>query len=190
MVTMLSRYWWVLALRGVVAIIFGIAAIVWPGLTLLTLIYLFGAFALIDGIMAIGMSIFHVFDRQSHSWAPLLEGLVGIVLGLLAFSFPGLTALALVYLIAAWAIVTGVLEIAAAIRLREEMEGEWLLALSGVISVLLGLALIAFPRTGALAVVWTIGVFAIIFGISLLGLAFRLRGHGGRPRTVARPLES
>jgi uncharacterized membrane protein HdeD (DUF308 family) len=185
MLVTLSRYWWVLALRGLAAIAFGIAALVWPGLTLLTLIYLFGAYALVDGIFAVGMSIRHVFQRQTHGWMTLLEGLTSIIVGLVAFSLPGWTALALVILIAAWAIVTGVLEVAAAIRLREEIEGEWALALAGVVSVIFGLALVAYPRSGALAVIWTIGIFAILSGVSLLVLAFRLRGLHQRSTTPA-----
>jgi len=172
---LLSRYWWLFVLRGVAAIAFGLAAIVWPGLTLLTLIYLFGAFALVDGVFALAMGAPHIFDRQSHGWSTVLRGLTGIIIGLISFSFPGLTALALVFLIAAWAILVGVLEFSAAIRLREEIQGEWALALVGIVSVLFGLALIAFPRSGALAVVWTIGIFAILSGISQLFLGFRLR---------------
>jgi uncharacterized membrane protein HdeD (DUF308 family) len=192
MYAILARYWWVLVLRGVAALAFGIAALVWPGITLLVLIYLFGAYALVDGVFSMITGIEHLVHGESHAWTTALEGLAGIVVGLVAFSFPGLTGLALLFLIAAWALFTGVLEIAAAFRLREEMEGEWVLALAGAISVLFGLALIAFPRSGALAVIWTIGIFSVIFGVSLVYLGLRLRAAGhnrvrvpGRSRSKA-----
>lgn len=178
MLAILSRYWWVLAIRGVAAILFGIAALVWTSLTLLTLIYLFGAFALVDGVFALAIGINHLFHHDTHVWTSLLQGLTSIIVGILAFAFPGWTALAFVFLIAAWAIVTGVLEIAAAIRLRDEIEGEWVLSLAGALSLLFGLVLIAFPRSGALAVIWIIGVFSIVTGVSLLYLGLRLRSLG------------
>jgi uncharacterized membrane protein HdeD (DUF308 family) len=178
MFAVLSRYWWVFVLRGIAAIAFGIAALVWPGLTLLGIIYLFGAYVLVDGVFSLITGIEHLVRGESRAWTTALEGLAGIVVGLIAFSFPGLTGLALVFLIAAWALVTGVLELAAAFRLREEMAGEWALALAGAISVLFGLALVAFPRSGALAVIWTIGVFSIIFGASMVSIGIRLRSAG------------
>jgi uncharacterized membrane protein HdeD (DUF308 family) len=173
----LTRNWRILAIRGAAGVLFGVAALVWPGLTLAVLVALFGAYALVDGVFAAVAAI--RYRRQyGRWWALLLEGVLGIVAGLVAVLLPGLTAAVLVYLIAGWAVATGVFEIVAAVRLRQEIEGEWLLALSGVASVLLGVLLIVRPGPGALALVWLIGSYAIVFGALLLVLAFRLRGLG------------
>ena len=175
MVMTLAHNWWVLALRGLCAIIFGILAFVWPGVTLGVLVLLYGAYALVDGVLAI---IAALSKRQGSGlpwWALLLEGLLGIAAGLVAFVWPGITALFLLFLIAAWAIVTGIFEIIAAIRLRKEIEGELWLALSGIVSILFGVLLFVRPGAGALTVVWLIGTYAIFFGIFLLALAFRLK---------------
>jgi uncharacterized membrane protein HdeD (DUF308 family) len=170
----LARHWWVVGLRGLAAVVFGILAIIWPGMTLAVLILLFGAYALVDGVL----DIFAAFrGGASHRILLLIEGIVGILAGLAAFFWPALTALVLLYIIAFWAIVTGVLEIISAIRLRRVINNEWGLIIGGVLSVLFGIVLLAAPGTGALAVVFVIGVYAIIFGIALLALAWRLRGH-------------
>ena len=153
MLAILARNWWSVALRGLFAV-------------------LFGAFALAAAI--VGRA------QGSLWWALLAEGLFGIAAGILTFLWPGLTDLALLFLIAAWAIATGVLEITAAIRLRKEIEGEWLLALSGVLSVGLGIALVVMPGPGILALIWLIGAYAILFGIVLLILAFKLRALAWR----------
>jgi uncharacterized membrane protein HdeD (DUF308 family) len=177
---LLARNWWALALRGLAAILFGIAALVVPHIALVVLIALFGAYALVDGIFAI-VSAVRAAQRHVRWWPLLVEGLAGIVIGVLTFVWPGLTALVLLYFIASWAIVTGVFEVLAAIRLRREIRGEWLLGLTGVLSVVFGLLLIIFPGAGALTVVWLIGIYALVFGFLLLGLAWRLRGlrqHG------------
>ncbi len=137
---------------------------------------LFGAYALVDGILAI-VSTF----RSGEWWPPLLEGTVGITAGVGAFLWPGITALALLYLIAAWAILTGILEIVAAIRLRKVIENEWWLALGDVASVILGVIMVATPEAGALGLVWAIGAYALLFGITLIALGFRLRGLRDRP---------
>jgi len=165
---------WVVALRGVFAIVFGVLAIVWPGLTLLVLITLFGAYALVDGIFAVIAGIAS-YGRNERWWAVLLEGIAGIILGLLTFFYPGITALVLVYFIAAWALVTGIFEIAAAIRLRKEIEGEWMMVLSGILSIIFGAFLVAAPGAGALGLTWVIGAYGIVWGILLIILAFRLR---------------
>jgi uncharacterized membrane protein HdeD (DUF308 family) len=159
----LARNWWALALRGLAAILFGIAALVVPHIALVVLIALFGAYALVDGIFAI-VSAVRAAERHMRWWPLLVEGLAGIVIGVLTFVWPGLTALVLLYFIASWAIVTGVFEILAAVRLRREITGEWLLGLTGVLS-------------GALTVVWLIGIYALVFGVVLVGLALRLRGR-------------
>lgn len=170
----LARNWWAIALRGVFAIIFGVLALIWPGITLGALILLFGAYVLVDGIFAVVAALRQVGDRPRW-WTLLIEGLLSIGAGVIAFVWPGLTALALLYLIAAWAVVTGVVEIIEAIRLRAEIEGEWLLGIAGVASIVFGLLLFGFPGSGALAIVWLIGIYAILFGIALIALGLRLR---------------
>jgi uncharacterized membrane protein HdeD (DUF308 family) len=179
MLDMLSRYWWVLALRGALAVIFGICALVWPSLTLTVLVLLFGAYALVDGIFAVIASI-RAVGRTTNWWVLLSEGILGIVLGVLTLVWPGITALVLLVFIAVWAVLTGIMEIAAAIQLRQEIQGEWLLALGGALSILWGIILFVRPGAGALAIAWLIGVFAILFGIALIALAFRVRGLGER----------
>jgi uncharacterized membrane protein HdeD (DUF308 family) len=174
MLTAFSRKWWAMALRGVVAILFGIMAILWPALTLVTLVLLFGAYAFLDGVLAVIAGV--VARRRSERWwAVLLEGVAGMIIGLLAFFWPGVTALVLLYLIAAWALITGVLEIIAAIQLRRVITREWSMILSGLASIVFGLLLVFFPGAGALGLVWLIGAYAIAFGLLLLVLAFRLR---------------
>ncbi|MFN3651265.1 MAG: HdeD family acid-resistance protein [Armatimonadota bacterium] len=170
----LARNWWVVALRGVLAILFALLAFAWPGITLLTLVWLWGAYALADGIFTI-LAAIRSAERQRPWGMLLLAGIVGILAGIIAFVWPGITALALIYLIAAWAIVTGILGIAAAVRLREEIEGEWVLALGGVLSIGLGILIALMPRAGLLAWVWLLAAYALIFGIGMLVLAFRLR---------------
>jgi uncharacterized membrane protein HdeD (DUF308 family) len=161
--------------RGVVAVIFGVVALIWPGQALQALVLVFGAFALVDGIFAIfaGIASSRYFDRW---WAVLLEGVVGVVIGLLTFFWPNITALVLLYFIAAWALITGIFEIVAAIQLRRVITGEWALILSGLLSMLFGVLLFVFPGAGAVSVIWMIGIYAVIFGISEIIFAFRLRG--------------
>ena len=183
---LLSRNWWALALRGLAAILFGILAFAWPGITLFVLVIFFGAYMLVDGIFAIVAAV-RAAGEEARWWLMLLEGVLGVVVGLVAFFWPGLTALALLYLIAAWAIVTGIMEIAAAIRLRREVVGEWALILGGAFSVLFGVLLVVIPaRAGLLSLTWLIGAYAVVFGILLVVLAFRVRNApssaGGRVR--------
>src|SRR5262245_37570804 len=160
----LARYWWLLAIRGAAAVIFGLLALIWPGITLTALVLLFGAYALVDGVFAVASAIMGNRDPANRRWWHAVEGVVAIVAGILTFIWPGITALALLFLIAAWALITGAIEIFLAIRLRRELEREWMLALAGVASVLFGLVLAIFPGSGALALVWLIGVYAIVFG--------------------------
>jgi uncharacterized membrane protein HdeD (DUF308 family) len=188
MLRVLARNWWALVLRGLFAVLFGLAAFFWPGITLAALVLLFGAYALADGIFAIVAAITGA-DRQTRWWALLLEGIAGILAATATVVWPGLTALALLYLIAAWAIVTGIFEIVAAVRLRREIEGEWLLGLSGMASVRFGLYVAAFPGPGALAVVWIIGAYALVAGILLIALGLRLRGRDERSAVRLDPAE-
>ncbi len=171
----LARNWWVLALRGVVGILFGLAAFFLPGAALAALVLLFGAYALVDGVLAVIAGIQRATAHRGRWWMLLLEGLAGIAAGIVTFFWPGVTALALLYIIAAWAIVTGVLEVLAAIRLRREIENEGWLALAGLASLVFGVLLMIRPGAGLLAVVWIIGGYGIVFGIAMLVLAFRLR---------------
>ncbi len=170
-----SGHWWAMALRGGVAILFGLAALLRPGIALEALILLFGAYALVDGVFSI-VGVFGGTRGGIPRWLLFVEGVAGIVAGVIAFVVPGLAAVALLYLIAAWAIVTGVVEIAAAIRLRREIRGEWALILGGIVSVLFGILLAVLPAVGILSLIWLIGVYALAFSILLLVTAFRVRG--------------
>ena len=184
MLDALTQRWWVVALRGVAAVIFGILALAWPAITLGALVLLFGAYALVDGVCALWTAATGGPAASGRRPWLVLEGVAGVAAGIVAFVWPGITALALLAVIAAWAFVTGVLEIVAAVRLRREIEGEWLMVLSGVLSVVFGILLIINPAAGALAVTWLIGAYAIVFGAVLLGLAtrlFRLRHHEPEP---------
>jgi uncharacterized membrane protein HdeD (DUF308 family) len=180
----LARNWWVVFLRGLAGIIFGLITFFEPGISLAALVLLFGAYALVDGVLSIATAVRR--RGADRWWLLLVEGIAGVLAGLVTFFWPAITAIVLLYLIAAWALVTGVLEIAAAIRLRKAITGEWLLALSGVASVILGVLLMIAPGPGALAVVIWIGAYAFVFGALLIGLSFRLRSlRTPRPRHQA-----
>jgi uncharacterized membrane protein HdeD (DUF308 family) len=173
MVTTLANNWWTLVLRGIAAIIFGILAYLWPGITFTILVLFFGAYALWDGVFAL-IGAFRTEGQRR--WSLVLEGIVGIAAGLVTFFWTGAATIAILSIIAAWAMITGVFEVVSAIRLREEIEGEWLLMLGGVLSVLLGIALVIWPVAGLVALTWMIGAYAIMFGFLLTVLGFRLRG--------------
>jgi uncharacterized membrane protein HdeD (DUF308 family) len=173
--SLVSQFWWTLLLRGAVAILFGVLTFVWPGVTLAALVLLFGAYALVDGIAAIILGIKEYGDRERW-WATLVGGIISAGAGLFTFMMPGITALALLSLIAFWAILRGVFDIVAAIRLRHAIEGEWLLGLAGALSIAFGLTMLMFPRAGALAVIWWIGAFAIVLGAMWIALGLRLHG--------------
>ena len=175
MLDRMSRDWWIIALQGVAAVVFGILALVWPGITLLALVFLFGAYAIVDGVLALITG----FRRAGGGpdWWRVVQGVAGIAAGVIAFALPDITAYALLLVIAAWAIVSGAAELVAAYQLREVIRGEWLLALDGVVAIIFGIVLIAFPSAGALAVVWLIGAYAIVSGVILLMLAFQRRGR-------------
>jgi uncharacterized membrane protein HdeD (DUF308 family) len=175
----LSRGWWRLLLRGLAAIAFGLFTLFRPGISLAALVLLFGVYVLVDGVLDVWTA---VSGRQEndHWWVLLLGGLLGIVVGFITLTTPGITALVLLFYIAIWAIAHGVLEIVAAIRLRKEIEGEWLLILGGLASVVFGVLLISRPGAGALAVVWLIAGYAVAFGIITVVLAIKARSFGHR----------
>jgi uncharacterized membrane protein HdeD (DUF308 family) len=173
----LSHNWWLLALRGLAAIIFGILTFIWPGISLFALIVLFGAFALVNGVLSVFLAA-KAPKGYPRFGSLLLGGLYGIFAGILTFIWPGLTALGLLIMIAAWAIVTGTLEIVAAIKLRNEIKHEWLLILAGLCSVVFGVLLMLMPGAGALVLVLWIGAYALVFGILLMVLAFKVRRLG------------
>ena len=178
----LSHDWWLVLIRGVVAVLFGLLAFIWPGITLVVLVFLFGIFAIVDGILTLSEAFGASRRRQSWIW-PAIVGVAGIVAGILAFVWPSLTALALLFIIAAWAVVTGIAEIIAGVRLRHEGSHMWMLVLGGVISVLFGVLVFARPGAGAVAIVWLIGFYAIVIGVERIGLSFRLRELGEHPLT-------
>jgi len=172
MIEDLTRLWRYMALRAAAAILFGVATLIWPHVTLSVLVLLFGAFAMVDGLVTLGEVL--VGDVRVHRGFWTVVGLAGVAAGVVTFAWPGITALALLYVIAVWAIVAGVTEIRAAVRLRELLEGEWALGLAGVLSLALAGFLLFRPGTGALVVTWAIGWFAVLFGASLAVLARRL----------------
>lgn len=174
----LARNWWVFLVRGVFAIVFGILALVLPGTTVFALVILFAAYMGVDGVMAIILAIRRA--QQRREWWPLvLEGLAGLAIAVITVIWPDVTALALVYLIAAWALITGVMEILAAIRLRKVIRGEFFLGIAGVASIAFGTIAVLFPGEGALALVWLIGAYAILFGVLLIALGIRLQSWRG-----------
>ena len=175
----LGRNWGWILLRGVVAVVFGILAFAWPGITLAVLVIAWGAYAFADGVLAL-IAAWQVRDRGKPFWSLLIVGLLGIAAGVVTFLWPAMTALTLLMFIAAWAVVMGIFQVVAAVRLRKEIEGEWLLGLSGVLSVIFGIIMFAQPGVGALAVIWLIGSYAIIFGILLISLGVRLKQHAFR----------
>src|SRR5215472_3058650 len=177
MLSSLTRNWWMVALRGALAVVFGVIAFLLPGATFEALVLLFGAYAFVDGILVFGFGLMAASDGEQW-WPLVLSGILGIGLGVVTFAKPGAVGLALVYVVGFWAIVTGLLEIVAAIRLRDVVSGEWLMALSGVLSIIFGVLVVAQPNSGALALVYLFGLYAILAGISEIGLGFRLRGLG------------
>jgi uncharacterized membrane protein HdeD (DUF308 family) len=174
----LSRNWWAVAIRGVLGILFGLVALFLPGATMLSLVLLFSAYMLVDGVFAIVAAVRAA--RRRRNWGLLtLEGIVNILTGVIAFLWPGITVIAFVLLIAAWALVSGALELAAAFRVNKD-HGRWWLAIGGIASLIYGVLLIVAPLIGAVVLTWWIGAYAIVFGASLLVLAFQLRSHSAR----------
>jgi uncharacterized membrane protein HdeD (DUF308 family) len=179
MAKVLALHWWALALRGIVAVIFGLIAFFIPVATLYALTILFGAYALIDGIVSLIAAV-RSARHGEHWWALLFEGLAGLGAAVVTLLWPSLTLVVIIYIIAFWATLTGVLEIVAAIRLRRFIRGEWLLVLTGVASIVFGLLLFAAPGPGAIVIAWWIGAYVFVFGLLMIALAFRLRRWHGQ----------
>jgi uncharacterized membrane protein HdeD (DUF308 family) len=171
----ISGNWWALAARGVATVLFGLSALIWPGLTLAVLIVLYGAYAVVDGAFAIVAGL--RAGGGTRQWLLLAEGAIGILAGLIALFWPGITALVLLYVISFWAIFGGLLRIVGAVLLRREIDNEWSMALSGVLWVLLGIVLAVLPGVGLLSLAWLVGVFALGVGVTLLVVAFRVWGQ-------------
>ena len=182
LVTAAAESWVTLGVRGLLAILFGILAFAWPGITLFVLVLLFAAYALADGVFAF-VGAYRAAESNRSVWPFLLEGVLGVVTGIAAFAWPNITAVALVYLIAGWAIVTGALELYAAIQLRKQLTDELWLGAGGLLSILFGVLIAAVPGTGALAVVWVIAAYAVLFGVTLLALAWRMRSERSTPES-------
>ncbi len=170
----LRKEWGWIALRGFLALIFGMLTFAMPGITLVILVIVWGAYVLLDGVLAL-VAGFRIRDSGRPLWSLIAVGLIGIAAGGVTFLWPGLTALTLMLIIGLWAIAIGIFQIVAAVRLRKHIRGEWLHALSGVVSVVFGIAVVLRPGAGAIALVWIIGSFAMVFGVMLIGMAFRLR---------------
>jgi uncharacterized membrane protein HdeD (DUF308 family) len=180
MLDRLAQHWWVVVLRGVLAILFGIIALVWPGITILALVLVFGAYALVDGVLALVAAFMRRdISGTDRAWL-VVQGIAGIAVAAIVAFWPGITALILLVLIALWLLLSGAFQIASAIALRRQLRNEWLLLLTGILSIIAGIILIVRPGVGALAVVWVIGIYAIVIGILQILLGFRLRGLAGR----------
>jgi uncharacterized membrane protein HdeD (DUF308 family) len=178
-VQVVRRHWWVLLVRGFLAILFGIFALAAPGIALLVFIYVFAAYAILDGISAIAVS----FQERSFLrtwWVLLIEGIAGVIFGILAFVWPGETALVLLYLVAFWALVTGVLEIGSAFVIRGAAGQRWGLGLAGLLSFIFGIVLLVFPGAGLLSILWLVGIYALVFGVSLIIYAFQVRSRASK----------
>jgi uncharacterized membrane protein HdeD (DUF308 family) len=182
MVRTLTRNWWAWLIRGIAAIIFGVLAFLWPGATILVIGILFGAYAFVDGIFAI-MATVRAAETQQRWWPFLVEGIVGILIAAITFYDIGITLLALYLTIAAWAFLTGIFEIVAAVQLRKHIANEIWLIIGGIASIAFGILMVLFPLAGALAIIWLIAAYAILFGFIMIGFSLRLRGHAQTPAT-------
>lgn len=175
----IGRNWWMLLLRGIVAILFGLFAFTMPGVTVLSLALLYGVYAFVDGVTEIG------YGFASRTWWMVFAGVLGLFVGIYAIFYTAMTAYILLLLIAGWAVARGILDIIAAVWLRRQITNEWMFILGGILSILVGFALFANPAAGALALVWLIGSYAIVFGLVMVVMAFRVHGLAGRIRGTA-----
>lgn len=176
MLNVLAKNWWALLIRGIVAVIFGLLAFFWPGGVAVVLVILFGAYAFVDGIFAL-ISAVRAAEAHQRWWAFLLEGIVGLLIAAIVVFYPGIAGLGLYFAIAIWAILTGILEIVAAVQLRKMIPNEFWLILGGILSIVFGVLLYLFPLVGILTVIYLIGFYAILFGIIMIVFSFRLRAH-------------
>jgi uncharacterized membrane protein HdeD (DUF308 family) len=186
MLGLVARDWWVFAIRGVAALVFGALAFIRPETTLTVLVFLFGAYVLVDGVsLLVALARGDAVARR-HGWAVGIMGVLGIVAGVVTFVWPSLTALSLLYLVAFWAIATGTFQVAAAVALRRELDNEFWMALGGVASIVFGALLIVFPGDGLITLVWLVGIWSVVSGVSSLGLAYRLHEiQGALPKVLA-----
>lgn len=182
MVGILAKNWWVFLIRGFAAILFGAAVFIFPGAALSAIVALIAAYFLVDGVFTVIYAVQH--RTQPRWWISLLEGFIGIIAGIAAFIYPGMTVFVLLYIVAFWAMLTGLMEIIFAIQMRREISNEWWMILSGILSIVFGALLIIFPGTGILSLLWLVGAYAFIFGAFMIILAFRLKGM--RPGTGER----
>jgi uncharacterized membrane protein HdeD (DUF308 family) len=171
----LAKNWWLILLRGICAVIFGVLTFAWPGVTLAVLVLFYGAFAFVDGVLALIAAV--MGGQPAPRWWLAIVGVLGIAVGIVTLMMPGMTALVLLYFIAFWAIMIGAMQVTGAIRLRKEIDNEWMLIASGILSVVFGIILLVAPGAGALGLLFVIGVYAVIHGIMLITLAMRLRRH-------------
>jgi uncharacterized membrane protein HdeD (DUF308 family) len=174
LLTAVADDWWLLLVRGLAAIAFGVIAFLWPAITLVSMIYLFGIYAIVDGLVAI-WAAFNLPGQPGPRWWLGLSGVVSILAGIIAFVYTGMTAMVLLVVIAVWAIIIGLLQLYAAIQLWKVIDNDWWLILSGLLAVAFGAVMIAWPSTGTLALIWSIAWFALFFGCMFVGLAFELR---------------
>ena len=186
MLGLVARDWWVFAIRGIAALVFGVLAFIWPETTLTVLVFLFGAYVLVDGVSLLVALARGDKVARRHSWAVGIMGVLGIVAGVVTFMAPGLTALSLLYLVAFWAIATGTFQVIAAIQLRREIDNEFWMGLGGVATIVFGVLLVASPGAGLLSLVWLVGIWSVVFGVSSLGLAYRLHGIDATLSKVAK----
>ncbi|NRQ33885.1 HdeD family acid-resistance protein [Nonomuraea sp. NN258] len=167
-----SRNWWLLLVRGIAAVVFGVLALFWPAITVLVLVICFGAYAIVSGAFSLFAGFRH--GQGSRGWL-IFSGIIGILAGIVAFVWPGITSLALLYLIAFWAIFAGVAEIVAGIQLRKAITNEWMLIVGGILSVIVGVLLIVWPGAGMISLAWLLGIFALLYGITMIVLSFRVK---------------
>lgn len=172
----LARNWWALLVRGIAAVIFGILALVWPGAAMVAIGILFGAYAFVDGIFAIVAAV-RAAETHERWWPFVIEGIIGLAIAAIAFYDVGVVIWALVFTIAAWALLTGIMEIVAAVQLRKQIANEAWLILGGILSILFAALLVWRPIAGAVAVVWIVGIYAVVFGFTMIALSLRLRSH-------------
>jgi uncharacterized membrane protein HdeD (DUF308 family) len=178
MTQILRKNWWLLVLRGIAAILFGISTFIWPNITLAALVILFGVYALVEGIFSIAAGVSGWALSGRSRWILVLEGLAGVVVGLITFFAPNITAVGLLFYIGAWAVVTGIFEVVAAIQLRQVISDEWLMIFGGILSVAFGVLVFIYPGASALSILWLIGVYAVVFGVAIVALGFRMKSIG------------